>query len=446
MPSIEADTVLRGIGSNRDQQRINELVKDHQSVWRSLANEGASGPAFLEYGSAVAKLGGLNKLAASEVSAEGTALSPGERHDLLAQANTAGDLGVAAFRELESGDTLCRCGEPGAAEATPAEATGAETTPAETEAVTASADDCETGDSATADAKSKSTETATAAAPVKTEDKPTAAEPAATTQGSSAATGDAAECKTERNPEGTYKSGASLAEVEQSGKVLSQGDKGAGVTEAQTLLGQLKGTDGKAKYDLGRSGEKCDGIDGYLGPKTAAAVEQFKKDHGLKSDGKGTIDAETAAALRQAAGGGATGASGATTKKEAKATPTASKAAEKDSAKSAATTDETTSAKEGKATESTVGRQKELLQTISSIGAVNPRHSDYYKKKNAEGELARLNPNAPRILEIQRQLDELGTLNPRQAGYYRGQELKKELERLLSGPATPAPTPKTYLT
>jgi peptidoglycan hydrolase-like protein with peptidoglycan-binding domain len=95
-----------------------------------------------------------------------------------------------------------------------------------------------------------------------------------------------------------YRDGASLDEVASSGKVLALGDRGEGVSEAQTLLRGIKNADGTPKYDLGAYGANGDGVDGKLGPKTAAALEQFKRDQGI--EGSGTLDASTLTRLRSA--------------------------------------------------------------------------------------------------------------------------------------------------
>lgn len=301
MTSLSADTVLRGLNNKGDQGRINDLTKEHQGVWQQLANLGASGPAFLEYGKAVAQLSNMNKLAAAEGSAAGELLGDGERADLLEQLNHTGNAGVEAFRELADQDTLCGCPTTGTGAAQDGTATAQATTPGATPQTNdgectkeqAQADAQATTGTATSDGQKVEAKTADKKEATATDKK----QATATTGGASTE-----ECNPNHNPEGVYKQGATLADVA-NGKVLSQGEKGQGVTDAQTMLKQIKGQDGKAKYDLGNSGEKCDGIDGYLGPKTAAALEQFKKDYGLKSDGKGTLDAATLAKLKEVSGG-----------------------------------------------------------------------------------------------------------------------------------------------
>ncbi|MBK6687094.1 MAG: peptidoglycan-binding protein [Deltaproteobacteria bacterium] len=221
------------------RNRVQDFAQQHEGVWAKLILNGASGANVDAYGSAIRELQGLNETARLEKSAAGANLSPGETLDLKANIARVEDLGTRALREqINDGDLVCRA-------------------PTSTEG------------------------TGTSAAP---------ATPAATDPKASASSG-------------AYRpTDATLAQVGKGEAVLKEGDRGPAVAEAQSLLRQITGAGGKPKYDLGGYGDKGDGVDGLLGPKTKAAIEQFKKDQGLKSDGSGTLDKDTLARMQAVAG------------------------------------------------------------------------------------------------------------------------------------------------
>lgn len=253
MRSIEVDTVLNNLGNNR----VQDYARQEQGLWQKLAKAGVSGSTMDAYGSAIRELQGLNETARLDRSAAGTSLSPGETLDLKAQLSRVNDLGTKAMREyLGGGDQVCRAPNNG-------ETTTPKAAPAPAEAAGAPA--------GKAEATVKDNKAAATAGPT-----------------------------------GTYRdTTTTLDQVGKGQGVLKEGDKGAGVTEAQGLLRQITGQGGKPKYDLGTSGAKQDGVDGFLGPKTKGAIEQFKKDQGLKSDGTGTLDQATLERMRAVAGASA---------------------------------------------------------------------------------------------------------------------------------------------
>lgn len=248
MSSIEVDTVLRGLNNSN---RVQDYARQHEGVWAKLLLGGASGGNVEAYGKAIRELQGLNETARLDRSAAGQSLSPGETMDLQASIAKVEDLGTRALRDqMSGGDLVCR--------APSGEAT-------RTDGATPAAQTERDSTRSTGDKK---------------------------TSGSS-----------EPNTSGTYRSTpTTLAQVAKGEGVLRDGDQGAAVGEAQSLLRQITTTGGKPKYDLGAYGDKGDGVDGKLGPKTKAAIEQFKKDQGLKSDGSGTIDKDTLARMQAVAG------------------------------------------------------------------------------------------------------------------------------------------------
>ena len=259
MPSIEVDSVLRGLNSSN---RVQDYAQQEQGVWQRLTRGGMSGANMDAYATAIKELQGLNETARLDKSAAGSALSPGETSDLRDNIARVNDLGTKAMREyLGGGDSLTTGKEAPKAVAT------AKATPPE-----AAAGAPTTGRS--------STTTTDTRVDAKAADAP--ASTGATT---------------------SYRqSNTTLDQVAKGEGVLKEGDKGPGVGEAQTLLRQIKGQDGKPKYDLGNSGANKDGVDNFLGPQSKAAIEQFKKDQGLKSDGTGTLDKEALERMRAVAG------------------------------------------------------------------------------------------------------------------------------------------------
>jgi hypothetical protein len=271
MPSIEVDSVLRGLNSNN---RVQDYARQEQGVWQKLTRAGLSGANMDAYGAAIKELQGLNETARLDKSAAGASLSPGETLDLKDNIARVNDLGTKAMREyLGGGDSLTTGGDgakgDAAAKATPpAAAAGAPSTGRTT---TTTPDT--RGDTKAADAKAGDAKAADA--------KP-------------ASTGGTGTSYRQNN--------TTLDQVAKGEGVLKEGDKGPGVGEAQALLRQITGKDGKPKYDLGTSGENKDGVDNLLGPKSKASIEQFKKDQGLKSDGTGSVDKETLERMRAVAG------------------------------------------------------------------------------------------------------------------------------------------------
>ncbi|MBK6687095.1 MAG: hypothetical protein IPG45_21685 [Deltaproteobacteria bacterium] len=256
MPSIEVDSVLRGLNSNN---RVQDYARQEQGVWQKLTRAGLSGANMDAYGAAIKELQGLNETARLDKSAAGASLSPGETLDLKDNIARVNDLGTKAMREyLGGGDSLTTGGD-GAKGDAPAKATppaAAAGAPSTGRTTTTTPDT--RGDTKAADAKAGDAKAADA--------KP-------------ASTGGTGTSYRQNN--------TTLDQVAKGEGVLKEGDKGPGVGEAQALLRQITGKDGKPKYDLGTSGENKDGVDNLLGPKSKASIEQFKKDQGQRATAPG---------------------------------------------------------------------------------------------------------------------------------------------------------------